>query len=260
MRRASSGPADGRGASTDGTAQSVDTGQTAETSRADSLGVGVAGDHLRIVLRPVASSAPLAFYAFGAGTILYSALQLQWMSVQQTKPLALILLAFVGPLEIVAGLVAYAARDAGVATTMMIFGALWIAVGLELYTSPPGSRSTAVGMFMLTIAAAVLMISTGAIVARPLLAALALLATARFTLSGVYELYGGVNVEHASGWLGMPIIAISLYGGTAFLLEETMRKQILPIGRRRAAAAAVGGNLREQIEPVAQEAGVRHLL
>jgi succinate-acetate transporter protein len=236
------------------------SGQPPETGDSGSVGVGAAGDHLRIVLRPVASSAPVAFYAFGAGTILYSALQLQWMSAQQSKPLAIILLAFVGPLEIMAGLVAYAARDAGVATAMLIFGAVWIALGLELYTSPPGSRSTAVGMFMLTIAAAVLMISTGAIVARPLLGLLALLATARFALSGVYELYGGVNIEHASGWLGIPIIAISLYGGTAFLLEETMRKQILPIGRRRGAAAALEGDLSRQIEPVAREAGVRHLL
>jgi succinate-acetate transporter protein len=238
------------------------TGPTRAGGAAESrtAGVGEAGEHLRIVLRPVASSAPLAFYAFGVGTILYSALQLQWLSLEQTKPLALILLAFVGPLEIVAGLVAYAARDAGVATAMLIFGALWIALGLELYTSPPGSRSTAVGMFMLTLAAAVLMISTGAIVARPLLALLALLATARFTLSGVYELYGSVSVEHASGWLGLPIIAISLYGGTAFLLEEAMRKQVLPVGRRRGAAAALGGDLGRQVEPITREAGVRHLL
>lgn len=231
-----------------------------QTRDDQTLGVGEAGDHLRIVLRPVASSAPLAFYAFGVGTILYSALQLQWLSLQQTKPLAIILLAFVGPLEIVAGLIAYAARDAGVATAMLIFGALWIAVGLELYTAPPGSRSTAVGMFMLTLAAAVLMISTGAIVARPLLAVLALLATARFALSGVYELYGGITVEHASGWLGLPIIAISLYGGTAFLLEEAMRKQVLPVGRRRGAAAALDGDLSRQVEPITREAGVRHLL
>jgi succinate-acetate transporter protein len=100
---------------------------------ADAVGVGDPGDHLRIVLRPIASSAPLAFYAFGVGTILYSALQLQWISPQQSRPLAIILLAFVGPLEIVSGLVAYAARDAGVATAMLIFGALWVAVGLELY-------------------------------------------------------------------------------------------------------------------------------
>jgi len=37
----------------------------------------VHGEHTRIVLRPLASSTPLAFYAFGTGTILYTAAQLQ---------------------------------------------------------------------------------------------------------------------------------------------------------------------------------------
>lgn len=39
-----------------------------------------------------------------------------------------------------------------------------------------------------------------------------------------------------------------------------MRKQVLPVGRRRGAAAALGGDLGRQVEPITREAGVRHLL
>lgn len=223
-------------------------------------GVGAAGDHLRIVLRPVASSAPVAFYAFGVGTVLYSALQLQWVPQTQGRSIAFLLLAFVGPLETVAALIGYAARDAGMATAMMIFGCSWLGLGLELLNAPPGSRSATVGIFLLMIAAVVLMVGTAAVRTRPLLAVLALLATARYALSGVFQVAGGPNVEHAAGWLGMPIIAISLYGGTAFLLEEAMRKQILPVGRRHGAAAALEGDLGPQVESLSREAGVRHLL
>ncbi len=57
----------------------------------------------RIVLRPVASSLPLGFLAFGVGTILLTTLELQWLPLDQGKQLMVMVLAFVVPLEVLAG-------------------------------------------------------------------------------------------------------------------------------------------------------------
>jgi hypothetical protein len=58
----------------------------------------------------------------------------------------------------------------------------------------------------------------------------------------------------------VPIIAISLYGGTAFLFEDTMHRTVLPIGRRHAAREAVQADFADQIEHLGTEAGVRQQL
>lgn len=66
----------------------------------------------RIVLRPVASSLPLGFLAFGVGTVLLTALELQWVPLAQGRSLMVLVLAFVVPLEALAGVFAFLARTA----------------------------------------------------------------------------------------------------------------------------------------------------
>ena len=81
----------------------------------------------RIMLRPVASSLPPGFLAFGVGTVLLTALKLHWVPLPQTRSLMLLVLvlAFVAPLEILAGVFAFLARDSGAATGLTLLGAAW---------------------------------------------------------------------------------------------------------------------------------------
>jgi succinate-acetate transporter protein len=217
-------------------------------------------DLARIVLRPIASSAPVGFYAFGVGTIVYTALELRWIPDAQISVLALVLLCFSAPLQLVAGLIAYTARDAGLATAMTIFGMAWVTIGVTSLTAPAGSRSAVLGIFMLVIAVIVAAIGAGAVRTRPLLSGLAGLAFTRYALTGIYQLTGLSGFERVSGWVGVPIVLISVYGGTAFLLEDTTGRTILPLGRRNAALVALQGGLGDQLGRIAQEAGVRHQL
>jgi len=54
----------------------------------------------RIVLRPVATSLPLGFLAFGAGTILLTALELRWVPpAQSTTLMVMVLVLAVGALR-----------------------------------------------------------------------------------------------------------------------------------------------------------------
>ncbi len=214
----------------------------------------------RVVLRPIGSSVPLAFFGFATGTILYTAAQLHWIPQAQDKGLGILLLAFSAPLQLLAGLIAYAARDTGLATVVTVLSASWACIGITTLVSPPGGRTALLGIFVLCIALVLAITGAAAAVARPLVAALALFAVGRYALTGVYELTGNATVQEASGWIGVPLAAISFYGGTAFLLEETARRTVLPLGRRRAARAAVEGDFREQTRNLGAEAGVRQQL
>ncbi|MGH3223860.1 MAG: hypothetical protein ACRDPY_35155 [Streptosporangiaceae bacterium] len=84
----------------------------------------------RLVLRPQASSLPLGFFAFGMGTILLSAVELHWTALAQTRPLMIMVLVFVAPLELIAGL--FPARDVGAATGLSLLGAAWVATALTV--------------------------------------------------------------------------------------------------------------------------------
>jgi hypothetical protein len=83
----------------------------------------------RIVLRPVASSLPLGFLAFGVGTILLTA--------------------------------------------------------LTVLRTPPGGTSTSLGIFLLTLAAMMLVLSAGALRSKPLSGALLMTGACRFGLAGL---------------------------------------------------------------------------
>lgn len=63
----------------------------------------------RVVLRPIASSLPLGFFAFTVGTVLLTTLELQWAPVTEGRQLMVLVLAFVVPLEALAGLLAFLA-------------------------------------------------------------------------------------------------------------------------------------------------------
>lgn len=52
----------------------------------------------RIVLRPIGNPLPLGFLALAAGTLLVSALQLEWLQPTDGSQVALIIVAFVFPL------------------------------------------------------------------------------------------------------------------------------------------------------------------
>ena len=64
----------------------------------------------RIVLRPLASPVPLAFFAFGAGSVLQSALQLGLIPQEEGPSLAVVFGAFVFPLQFLGSLLAFYTR------------------------------------------------------------------------------------------------------------------------------------------------------
>ncbi len=81
-------------------------------------------------------------------------------------------LAFVAPLEALAGVFAFLARDSGAATGLSMLGAAWAATALTVLRSPPGGTSVSLGIFLLTLAAMMLVLSAGALRSKPLFGSL----------------------------------------------------------------------------------------
>jgi uncharacterized protein len=214
----------------------------------------------RIVLRPLASPLPLAFFAFGAGSLMLSGLQLGMIPASETRSVALVQAAFVFPPLALSSVLAFLSRETLGATIMALISFSWLANGLIDLTTPPTSTNATQGLLALALAAILLLVAGGALLGKPLLGVVIALASARFATTGLYELTASTALQTASGVLGCVIAAIALYGGLALGLEDLQGKAVLPIGRRGAARRAFEGDLGEQVGPVESEAGVRKQL
>jgi uncharacterized protein len=214
----------------------------------------------RVMLRPIASSLPLGFFAFTVGTVLLTALELRWVPIDDTPQLATLVLAFVVPLEALSGLFAFLARDSGAATGLSTLSAAWAATALNLLHGPPGALSLPLAVFLLTLAALMVVMSGASVTGKPLFGLLLLIGACRFALTGVYQAIGNTTVEHAAGWLGVPLAVFALYGGLALLLEESAQRMVLPIGRRGRSRTSLEGTFAHQVHQAEQEPGVRRQL
>jgi succinate-acetate transporter protein len=187
-------------------------------------------------------------------------LQLGLIPPEEGSILALVLGAFVFPPLAVAAILAFLTREGLGATALGLISFSWLSTAIILYASPPPATSNVLGILSLIVAVILLLLSITAVFGKPILAGFILLAVARYSLNGIYELTEMAGVQTASGYLGLVIFAASLYGGLAFGLEDVQHKTVLPLGRRGEALQAFEGDLSEQVGPVEQEAGVRKQL
>jgi len=127
----------------------------------------------RVTLRPIASPAALGFIGLAGATATLAGLRLGWVEKAEGQNVALILLAFTAPLQLVASIFGFLSRDAVVATGMGILSGIWFAFGLVLHTSSPGATSDALGLFLL-VGGVAMWIPASAAVASKLVPALVL--------------------------------------------------------------------------------------
>src|SRR5437588_13067760 len=104
---------------------------------------------LRIFVRPLASALPLGFFAFGLGMATLGAEGVGWVSGKDLHVAGLLLAAYVFPLELLATIVAFLARDTMGATALGLFTTSWLAIGLATINAQPGETSKALGIFLL---------------------------------------------------------------------------------------------------------------
>lgn len=215
---------------------------------------------VQIVLRPYASSIPLASFAFGVGNILYSAFLLHWIPAFEARQIGLMLLAFVAPLELGPSLMAFLARDGGGATAFAIFGAAWIVQGLALLGGPPPPTSPASGVFLLCLVLCLIMLAIVTFKGKPLLGAVLVVAIVRTSGAALMAIKGLPWMATATAWCGLLLALLAFYSGIAFLEEDVTQKLSALTFRMGEARAAMEGKLEDQVTAIENEAGVRKQL
>jgi succinate-acetate transporter protein len=215
---------------------------------------------VQIVLRPYASSIPLAALAFGVGNVLYSAFLLHWIPPSEARLLAIMLLAFVAPLELGPSLMAFLARDSGGATTFAIFGAAWVVQGLALLGGPPPPTSPATAFFLLCLAICLVVLAIVTFKGKPLMGVILLIAILRTSGAATFEYTGLPWAATATAWTGLLLALLAFYAAIAFL-EEDVTQRLSPLTFRTGEArAAMQGELKDQISSIDKEAGIRKQL
>jgi uncharacterized protein len=215
----------------------------------------------RITLRPIGSPMPLGVFALVPAGLLLAGSQLGWFSPSEEKMIPFLLLGFAVPLQLVSSVFGFLGRDALVGTGFGIFTGSWLAYSLASMQGPPGQTSHVLGVFFLAVGALFAMLTGGGVAGGKAAAGVVILmGSARFVLSGLYELTNSTGVEHAAGIVGLVFVGIAAYVGFATLLEDSARRSLLPIGRRGAARDAFAGGIKAQLDELEHEAGVREQL
>ncbi len=197
---------------------------------------------VRVVLRPIATPLPLGFLALAAGTLLVSALQLDWIAPTQGEDVGLILLAFVFPLQLIACVFGYLGRDVVAGTGMGLLAGTWLSIALVTLTaSRPGATSDALGLFLILAGTAMLIPFTAAWLSKLVAAAVLGTTALRFALTGLFQLTGDPGLETAAGIVGLILLAVAIYAALALALEDSRGEPILPIGRRGSPADSEAG-------------------
>lgn len=214
----------------------------------------------RIFLRPIATPLALGFLALGGATLVLSGLQLGWFPLRESTYVALALATFGAPLQFLASIFGFLARDPAAATGMGILGASWLTTGLIKYLSPPSATSSVLGVFLVFAGAALLIPALGAAFGKLVPALVLLVAAVRFFLTGIYQLTANPSVQYAAGIVGLVLLGVAFYAALALELEDVRRKTVLPVLRLGLGKASVEGNMEDQLERVEREAGVREQL
>jgi succinate-acetate transporter protein len=224
----------------------------------DGAPLGVA--NMRVTLRPIGSPLPLGILALVPAGVTLSVLQIGGMPVTEGATVAMLLVGFVAPLQLIASVLSFLARDTVAGTALGLFAGAWLATGLVLMSAPPGSTSTALGVFFICIAGCFLLLVAGAVFGKAGPAVVILVGSARFLLAGLYEIDGGVAIEHAAAILGFVLAGVALYTALATELEDVRGGMVLPLLRRGMARGALEAPLEAQVEKIEREAGIRQQL
>lgn len=186
----------------------------------------------RVVLRPVASPLPLGFLALALATVPFAAVQLGWVAPTEGRVAAIGAVAATVPLQLLASVLGFLARDVVAATGMGVLAGTWGTVGLTTLTSPPGAVSAGLGVFLLTAGVCMWVPAAAAASAKLVPATVMGLAGLRFVVTGGYELTGSAAWKATAGWVGLLLGVVAVYAALALALEANAGQTVLPLGRR----------------------------
>ena len=165
--------------------------------------------------RLLATPIPLAFLALGLAGGTFGAVELRLVPQDQTHLAGLVALAVTAPLQALACLVGFVCHDPVAGTGTGVQAGTWAVVGVATLTSPPGSESPGLGVFLLLVAAA-MTVPVVAGLDRPLAAVVMGLSGLRFGVAGVDQLTAATAWRELAGGLGILLAATALVAAMVF--------------------------------------------
>ncbi|MCG6497771.1 GPR1/FUN34/YaaH family transporter [Kitasatospora sp. A2-31] len=210
----------------------------------------------RIFLRPLATPLPLGFLGLAVATFVLSGLQLGWVPVGQAHQVALVMVAFAFPAQLIAALYGFLCRDAAAATGMGVLAGTWLTLGLITLGSPPGATSETAGLLLLAAGLVLFVPAVATVPSKGVAGVVLFTAALRFLLTGAYQYGGGSSWKTAAGVTGAVLAAFALYAALALELEGQRRRTVLPTLRRGGSTGAAPGTA-VQDEALGREPGVR---
>lgn len=216
--------------------------------------------HGRVFLRPYGNPLPLGFFSFGIGMVLIAGIAFQWMHGPEIRAAGILMAAFVFPLELSAAILAFLARDTGAASALGLFATSWLGLGLLHIVFPTEQTSFAVGLFLAAFAIMLIPLAVAASLGKLVLALVLSVSALRAGLASAYQLGAPDVFALADGVAALALFALSVYAGTAFLLEDIRQRTLLPVFRSGPARRALEAELEDQFRRLPQEPGVRQQL
>ncbi|WP_051838029.1 GPR1/FUN34/YaaH family transporter [Streptomyces sp. NRRL F-2580] len=202
------------------------------------------------VLRPLGTPLPVGFLGLAGGALAVSALQLGWIPLHEHHAVALVLLSFAFPLQLLAALLGFRGRDTAFATAMAVLAASWLVQGALLAAGPASEARHTLGVFLVTAAAALLVPLAASGATKLAASAVIACATVRLALAGIHQLTRSPAWEDAAGAAGLALVLLALYAATAFALEDTGGRPALPVGRHGSGARAMEHGAEPGIRPL----------
>jgi succinate-acetate transporter protein len=190
---------------------------------AEEIALAERRDMVRVTLRPIGHPLPLGFLGLTAATIVVSGLQLGWYRPTEGRTVALVLIAFVFPVQLVSSIFGFLGRDSVAGTAMGVLAGTWLTVGL--------------------------------------VPCLVLVTTSlRFFVTGFFQITGSDGWKTTAGVTGLVLAAFAVYAALAIELADATGVEHLPLLRRGKGAIASRGTIDQQVADVEHEAGVRQQL
>lgn len=227
---------------------------------ADAQSVAPSTRAARIVLRPIATPFPLGFVALATASLLVAGSELGWFSAHDRPLIAVVLMGFSFPLQLLSSIFGFLSRDTVAATGFAVQGATWLVVGMSLILGRPGHVDHVLGVLLLASSAWVGFCAFGSSLGKLVPAAVMASVALRFLLTGLYQLSASRGLEHAAAIVGLLVVALAAYGSLALEVENLERHTVLPLLRRSTGAEAMQGDFATQTHRLIREPGAREQL
>lgn len=198
-------------------------------------------DRTQISLQPVAAPSVLGLFALAGATFIVATNLAGWYGSFLTPVLLFPFAAFLGGLaQLLAGMWAYRARDTLATAAHSTWGAFWLGYGL-LYllitvgVLVPPSPFVALGYWFVVMAAITWSTAIAALAENLGVAAVLIALAAGATCEAVAMIGGFSTWGTVGAWFLIVAALLAWYVATAMLLEATVKRVVLPVGRVRGA-------------------------